>query len=153
MNILICGIGGQGSVYASKLLARAALERGLAVHTAETIGMAQRGGSVVSHVRIGDDCHAPLIARGEADILIGLEPSEAVRSIAFLKPGGVVAVSNRGIAPTTGGDYAPEDMLEYLKSLDIELITIDAEELFRREGSYRNLNVALVDAIKDRVFQ
>ena len=152
MNILICGIGGQGVVYASKLLARQALERGEAVHTAETIGMAQRGGSVVSHVRIGDDCHSPLIPRGDADILIGLEPAEAVRSIGFLKQGGTVAVSNRGIAPTNDNDYDASAMLDYLKTLPIELIVVDADEVLRRDGSYRNLNVDLVSAVQDLVF-
>ena len=152
MNILICGIGGQGVVYASKLLAKQALERGETVHTAETIGMAQRGGSVVSHVRIGGDCHSPLIPRGDADILIGLEPAEAVRSIAFLKPGGTVAVSNRGIAPTNDNDYDAAAMLDYLKTLPIELIIVDADNVRQRDGSYRNLNVELVNTIKNRVF-
>ncbi|MDR0905365.1 MAG: 2-oxoacid:acceptor oxidoreductase family protein [Oscillospiraceae bacterium] len=147
MNILICGIGGQGVVYASKLLARQALERGETVHTAETIGMAQRGGSVVSHVRIGGDCHSPLIPKGDADVIIGLEPAETVRNIAYLKTGGTVAVSTRGIAPTTGGNYNPEDMLTYLKGLQIDLIVVDAEEVFRRDGSYRNLNIEMVNAV------
>ncbi|MDR0916815.1 MAG: 2-oxoacid:acceptor oxidoreductase family protein [Oscillospiraceae bacterium] len=151
MNILICGIGGQGVVYASKILARQALERGETVHTAETIGMAQRGGSVVSHVRIGDDCHSPLIPIGGADVIIGLEPAETVRNIAYLKHGGTVAVSTRGIAPTTGGDYDPEAMLTYLKGLDINLIIVDAEEVFRRDGSYRNLNVEMVNAIQNKI--
>jgi indolepyruvate ferredoxin oxidoreductase beta subunit len=148
LNILICGIGGQGVVYASKLLANRALQRGETVHTAETIGMAQRGGSVVSHVRIGDDCYSPLIPAGGADIIIGLEPAETVRNIGYLKPGGIVAVSTRGVAPTTGGDYAPEAMLAYLGSLNINLIAVDAEQVFRRDGSYRNLNVEMVNAVE-----
>ena len=152
MNILICGIGGQGVVYASKVLARTALKRGDAVHTAETIGMAQRGGSVVSHVRIGDGCHSPLIPRGDADILIGLEPAEAVRNITFLKAGGTVAVSNRGIAPTNDNDYDPAVMLDYLKTLPIELIIVDADEVLQRDGSYRNLNTTLVAAIESLAF-
>ena len=76
-NILLCGVGGQGTVLASKILAKSALERGETVHTAETIGMAQRGGSVVSHVRIGEDCIAPLISRGQADVLLAFEAAEA----------------------------------------------------------------------------
>jgi indolepyruvate ferredoxin oxidoreductase beta subunit len=148
MNILICGIGGQGVVYASKLLAQQALERGETVHTAETIGMAQRGGSVVSHVRIGDGCFSPLIPKGDADIIVGLEPAEAVRNIAYLKAGGTVALSTRGIAPTTGGEYDPADMIAYLKGLKIDLISVDAEKIFRRDGSYRNLNVEMLNAIQ-----
>ncbi|MDR0839046.1 MAG: 2-oxoacid:acceptor oxidoreductase family protein [Oscillospiraceae bacterium] len=148
MNILICGVGGQGVVYASKLLARQALERGETVHTAETIGMAQRGGSVVSHVRIGDNCPSPLIPKGDADVIIGLEPGETVRNLEYLKPGGVIAVATRAIPATAGGDYDAGKMFDYLKSLGVELIVVDAEEVFRRDGSYRNLNVEMVKAIQ-----
>ncbi|GHV34485.1 pyruvate:ferredoxin (flavodoxin) oxidoreductase [Clostridia bacterium] len=148
MNILICGIGGQGVVYASKLLAREAMERGETVHTAETIGMAQRGGSVVSHVRIGTDCYSPLIPKGDADVIIGLEPAEAVRNIAYLKAGGAVAVSTRGIAPTTG-EYNPLAMLDFLRGLPIKLLIVDAEEVFLRDGTYRNLNVEMVKAVRE----
>ena len=84
-DVLICGIGGQGTVLASKIIAAAAMEDGYAVHSAETIGMAQRGGSVTSHVRIGDAAYAPLIPNGSAGVLISFEPAEAVRNLKYLK--------------------------------------------------------------------
>ena len=82
----LCGVGGQGTVLASKLIASAYMAKGETVHSAETIGMAQRGGSVTSHVRIGE-AYSPLIAQGGADIILAFEPAEAVRNLAYLKKG------------------------------------------------------------------
>ena len=100
-NIVLCGVGGQGTVLASKLLAAAAMDRGLPVKTAETIGMAQRGGSVFSHVRVGDGAASPLIGKGKADLIIAFEPAEAVRQLAYLRPSGTVVVSDRAIVPAS----------------------------------------------------
>ena len=86
LNILLTGVGGQGTVLAAKVLAQAALEKGWQVRTAETIGMAQRGGNVVSHVRIGnkgEQVHAPLVSRGTADLIIAFEPAEAARVLSL----------------------------------------------------------------------
>jgi len=87
INCLLCGVGGQGTVLASRMIAAAAMKRGLFAETAETIGMAQRGGSVVSHVRVGENQYSPLIPYGKADIIIGFEPAEAVRCLPYLKNG------------------------------------------------------------------
>ena len=87
-DILICGVGGQGTVLASRVLAAAAMEAGHPVHSAETIGMAQRGGSVTSHVRVGEDAFSPLIPLGGADLLMAFEPAEAVRNLPYLRPEG-----------------------------------------------------------------
>lgn len=100
-DVLICGVGGQGTVLASKLLAAAAMEEGNKVHSAETIGMAQRGGSVTSHVRIGDRAYSPLIPSGGADMIMAFEPSEAVRNLSYLKQDGVVIVNSVPVKPTT----------------------------------------------------
>ena len=89
-NIVLCGVGGQGTVLASKLIAAAAMEKGLRVMSAETIGMAQRGGNVFSNLRIGDSMHAPLLQSGQADVILGFEPGETVRMLHYLKPGGTV---------------------------------------------------------------
>ena len=89
LNIMLTGVGGQGTVLAAKVLAQAAQEKGWHVRTAETIGMAQRGGSVVSHVRMGnegEEVHAPLIARGAADMVIAFEPAEGARVLPYLAP-------------------------------------------------------------------
>ena len=118
-NIILCGVGGQGTILASRLIAAAAMAGGFPIRTAETIGMAQRGGSVFSHIRIGEGCASPLIARGEADLIIGFEPGEAVRQLPYLKKGGTVVTSMRPVIPVSAMmgqfPYDPEACLEYLK--------------------------------------
>ena len=99
-DILICGVGGQGTVLASKIIAASAMDEGSAVHSAETIGMAQRGGSVTSHVRIGE-AYAPLIPQGAADMILAFEPAEAVRNLGYLKKDGIVIVNRVPVKPVT----------------------------------------------------
>ena len=96
-NCLLCGVGGQGVVLASKLIAYAAMEKGMEVRTSETIGMSQRGGSVVSHVRMGQEIYSPMIPRHSADVILAFEPAEAVRSLSYLKKGGVVVVDRKSV--------------------------------------------------------
>jgi indolepyruvate ferredoxin oxidoreductase beta subunit len=93
-NCLLCGVGGQGVVLASKLIAYAAMEKGLNVRTSETIGMSQRGGSVVTHVRMGETVHSPMIPKGAADVIMAFEPAEAVRNLSYLKKDGVMVVED-----------------------------------------------------------
>lgn len=149
-NILLCGVGGQGTVLASKLIAAAAMKKGLSVMSAETIGMAQRGGSVFSHIRIGDNLHSPMIATGTADILIGFEPGETVRMLPYLKKDSRVIVSSHAIIPATAvlsnGSYDPEAMLAYLKQTVAHLLVIDTEEACLTLGSSKILNILLLGA-------
>lgn len=149
-NILLCGVGGQGTVLASKLLAFAAMEKGLQVRTAETIGMAQRGGSVVSHVRIGTEIHSPLLAKGTADVLIAFEPAEAVRCISYLKQGGTVIVNQKAVRPVTAslqGTYADgSEMLCYLRDQAGTVTILDGEAICDACGSSKVLNIVLLAA-------
>lgn len=149
-NCMLAGVGGQGTVLASKIIAQAAMKQGLAAHTAETIGMAQRGGCVVSHVRIGADAFAPLIPKGRADVILGFEPAEAVRCLPYLKPGGTVVVSTKAVQPVTaslsGVSYDAQGMLAFLKEHAGRLILVDGENICRRCGSAKALNVALLGA-------
>lgn len=152
-SVLLCGVGGQGTVLASKLLAAAAMAKGMQVMTAETIGMAQRGGSVFSHLRMGDDIYSPLIGKGQADIILGFEPAEAVRMLPYLKPDGVVVVSSRAIMPVTaalsGSDYSSEPMITYLEQKVSRVITIDSDQAFADLGSGKVLNMVLLGAAID----
>ncbi len=120
-DILICGVGGQGTVLASKLIASAAMQQNAAVHSAETIGMAQRGGSVTSHVRIGEHAYSPLIPAGSADLLLAFEPAEAVRNLRYLKQGGTVIVSRTPVKPASSAlqqdGYDGREMIDYLKKI------------------------------------
>ena len=150
-NIILCGVGGQGTILASKLLAAAAMGRGMAVKTAETIGMAQRGGSVFSHVRIGDGAASPLIGRGRADMIIAFEPAEAVRQLPFLKPDGTVVVSSRPIIPVTatlgGPAYDLDAIMAYLREqVGERLVVVDADAAAEELGSAKCLNVVLLGA-------
>ncbi len=149
-NIVLCGVGGQGTVLASKLIAAAAMKKGLSVMSAETIGMAQRGGSVFSHVRIGEDVCSPMIARGSADLIVGFEPGEAVRMLPFLKEGGQVVTSSRAILPVTaslsGSSYNGEDMVSYLKRHVENLLVVDSEKACGELGSPKALNPLLLGA-------
>lgn len=149
-NIILCGVGGQGTVLASKLMAAAAMEKNIPVMTAETIGMAQRGGSVFSHLRMGEGIHSPLIAKGTADLIIGFEPGETVRMLPFLKKGGSVVVSSRPIMPVSAsiGDavYQAEEMIAYLKQKVMNLTVVDSEKAMKELGSSKVLNVVLLGA-------
>ncbi len=149
-NLVLCGVGGQGTVLASKLIAAAAMKKGLPVMSAETIGMAQRGGSVFSHVRVGKDISSPMIAKGTADIIIGFEPGETVRMLPYLKEDGYVVVSNRAIMPVTsaltGSNYNADTMLEYLKAKVKKLIIIDTGKACRELGSTKVMNVLMLGA-------
>ena len=149
-DILLCGVGGQGTVLASKLISAAAMAKGNTVHSAETIGMAQRGGSVTSHIRIGDKASSPLIPLGCADILIAFEPSEAVRNLKFLKKDGIVIVNTVPVRPTTESlhptGYDGTEMIDYLKK-KCTCVTVNAEELCRPLGSSKFFNVAVLGVL------
>lgn len=149
-NILLCGVGGQGTVLASKLIAEAAMEKGYQVRTAETIGMAQRGGSVVSHVRIGSEIHSPQIPAGCADAMIGFEPAEAVRCLPYLKNGGLMVVNRRFVQPVTaalkGGMEDTEKYVRYIEQNIKNAVVVDADAVCRKLGSFKVLNTVLLGA-------
>ncbi len=149
-NILLAGVGGQGTVLASKIIAACALKNGSNVHTAETIGMAQRGGCVVSHVRIGDNVYSPLIPKGKADTIIGFEPAEAVRALPFLKKDGSVIVSSMAVYPATdslsSNTYDCDKILDFLKKHTADLTVVDGEKAVQELGTSKSINIALLGA-------
>jgi indolepyruvate ferredoxin oxidoreductase beta subunit len=149
-NCILAGVGGQGTILASKLIAETAMAEGWQARTAETIGMAQRGGCVVSHVRIGTDIHSPLVPLKSADIIIGFEPAEAVRCLPYLKDKGFVIVSQKGVKPVTASlsnsDYDGSEMLSYLRSNIEHLVIVDGEAICAACGSPKVLNIALLGA-------
>ena len=149
-NIVLCGVGGQGTVLASKLLAAAAMSKDIPVMSAETIGMAQRGGSVFSHLRMGDNLYSPMIETGTADLIIGFEPGETVRMLPYLKDHGHIVVSTRAVKPVTatlsGSDYDAPQMLEYLKAAVPTLTLVNADQACADIGSSKVLNMVLLGA-------
>ena len=150
-SCLLCGVGGQGTVLASRILAAAAMNKGLSAKTAETIGMAQRGGSVVSHVRIGENIASPSIPKGTADALVGFEPGEAAANLNYLKPGGTLIVCRQEVTPVTAAlglsGYRGSKCLAYLLEEVKDCYIIDGEEICRTCGSPKVLNVAIVGAL------
>ena len=150
MDILICGVGGQGTVLASRLLAWIAMEKGLQARTAETIGMAQRGGSVVSHVRTGREIFSPMIPIGGADVILALEPAEAVRSFAYLKQGGAMVVNTAPIQPVTvslaGKPYEADEMFRWLNASHASVQLLNGAAICRACGTPKVLNTAMLAA-------
>ena len=146
-DILICGVGGQGTVLASKIIAASAMEEGHPVHSAETIGMAQRGGSVTSHVRIGEAACAPMIPFGGADMILAFEPGEAVRNLRYLRKGGIAVVNTAATKPVTESlketGYDGREMVDYLRK-KCSCIFVDADEVCRPFGSTRFFNVIML---------
>ena len=147
-NCLLCGVGGQGVVLASKLIAYAAMERGLQVRTSETIGMSQRGGSVVTHVRMEETVHSPMIPKGSADVIMAFEPAEAVRNLSYLKEEGVMVVDKKAVKPVTAtlsqSNYDGQEALAYLKRKVKNLYIIDGDAVCEEAGSSKVLNVVLL---------
>lgn len=145
-DILIVGVGGQGTVLASRLIAAAAMEQGWFVRTAETIGMAQRGGCVTSHVRIGSEQKSSMIPPHTADLLIGFEPGEALRNRRFLAPDGKLIVNSNPIMPVTASlSTASYDVPAVLSALSCAVL-VDAVRLAREAGSEKTVNTVLLGA-------
>lgn len=149
-NIILTGVGGQGTVLASKLIAAASMNKGLPAMSAETIGMAQKGGSVFSHLRVGEGVRSPMIRRGTADLLLAFEPAEAVRMLPYLKKGGTVVVNSHPIMPVTaalkGTDYNGTEMVEYLREHTEHVLVIDGQKAAAVIGNPKTLNVIMLGA-------
>lgn len=146
-NIMIVGVGGQGSLLASKLLGRILLDQGYDVKVSEVHGMSQRGGSVVTYVRYGDRVCSPVIDKGEADFIVSFELLEAARYVNFLKPGGRVVVSGQQIDPMpviTGAAEYPQGLAEKMAALDIKVDVMDALSLAEQAGSSKAVNLVLM---------
>ncbi|MDR0350648.1 MAG: 2-oxoacid:acceptor oxidoreductase family protein [Coriobacteriales bacterium] len=153
-DVVIVGVGGQGTILASKLLAQAALLEGRSVRTAETIGMAQRGGSVLGHVRVRaphEGVFSPLVPVGQADLLIGFEPGETVRALGYLREGGSVVTAKRALVPLSATAYDGTAELAYLSAcaesgrID-RLALVDGQAATAKLGNPRVLNVVLLGA-------
>ena len=154
-NVMLAGVGGQGTVLAAKVLAQAAQDKGWQVRTAETIGMAQRGGNVVSHVRMGDEgeeVFAPLLAQGTADLIIAFEPAEAARVLPFLAPDGLLVTATTAIQPVTAAlsdrPYRADDVVarieQALEGSEQRFIAVDDAALTQVAGGRKVLNTVLL---------
>lgn len=152
-NVLIAGVGGQGVILASELLALAALADGRDVKQGEFHGVAQRGGAVFSHVRFGDRVHAPVARRGEVDYLLALERLEALRYAHYVRPGGTILVNDHKVEPVRMADQRayPDEGLDFLagKSFEVEVVEATAKAI--ELGNYRAANVILLGALAEHL--
>lgn len=149
-NIIMVGVGGQGIILASELLSEAALLAGYDVRKSEVHGMAQRGGSVSSHVRFGKRALSPLIELGRADIMLAFEKVEGLRACEYMKKGGTIIMNDVEIVPTTvslGMGTYPSGVPEILSGLGFEVVLVDAQEKAKRAGTVKAANVVLLAAL------
>ena len=146
-NMMIVGVGGQGSLLASKLIGHVLLSQGFDVKVSEVHGMSQRGGSVVTYVRWGEKVFSPIVDKGEADFIVSFELLEAARYLEYLKNGGQVVTSTQQIDPMpviTGAAAYPEKLLEKMDALGIKADAVDALALSRQAGSTKAANIVLI---------
>lgn len=146
-NIMIVGVGGQGSLLASKMLGKLLLSQGYDVKVSEVHGMSQRGGSVVTYVRYGEKVYSPIIDKGEADYIISFEKLEAARYVSYLKKGGKIIVSTQEIDPMpviTGAAQYPENLIEKMQAAGADVDAIDALSLAMEAGSSKAVNLVLM---------
>ena len=146
-SIMIVGVGGQGSLLASKLLGRLLLTRGYDIKVSEVHGMSQRGGSVVAYVRYGNKVYSPVIDKGQADCIVSFELLEAARWTEYLKPGGKIIVNTQQINPMPviiGAAEYPENLVEKMKSAGIDVDAFDALSLAEQAGSSKAVNIVLM---------
>ena len=146
-NIMIVGVGGQGSLLASKLLGHLLMAAGYDVKVSEVHGMSQRGGSVVTYVRYGDKVYSPVIDKGEADYIISFEILEAARWLSYLKPGGKIVANTQEIDPMpviTGAAKYPEKTAEKLVASGADADVFDALALAEQAGSSKCVNIVLM---------
>ena len=146
-NIMIVGVGGQGSLLASKLLGNLLVDEGYDVKVSEVHGMSQRGGSVVTYVRFGEKVYSPIVDKGEADFIVSFEKIEAARYAAYLKKGGKIIVNTQEIEPMpviTGAAEYPSDALSELEALGISVDKLDALTPATEAGSSKAVNIVLM---------
>ncbi|WP_459201863.1 indolepyruvate oxidoreductase subunit beta [Methanococcus sp. CF] len=148
-SVIICGVGGQGVVLASRLLAITAMNSGFHVNTAETLGMSQREGSVVSHLQFGENIQSSLIPEGSADLIIGLEVSEVARNLHFLKKNGKIITNSKMILPSARSSnekYNSEKIINFIKEKVKSTVCIDFSKIAKTAGNPKSMNVSVLGA-------
>ena len=153
-SIMIVGVGGQGSLLASRLLGNVLLAQGFDVKVSEVHGMSQRGGSVVTYVKYGDNVYSPVIEQGEADAVISFEQLEAARWLPYLKKGGHLITSTQKIDPMpviTGAMEYPEDIIKKISDLGVDITAVDALKLAEEAGNSKASNVVLMGVVSTKM--
>ena len=152
-SVMIVGVGGQGSLLASRILGNVLLQQGYAVKVSEVHGMSQRGGSVVTYVKYGDTVCSPTVEKGEADLIISFELLEAARMAVYLKKGGKIVTSTQTLDPMpviSGAAKYPENILGKLNDMGIDVTAVDALALAEQAGSAKASNVVLMGVVSKK---
>lgn len=149
-SIMLVGVGGQGTLLASRILGNVLLSEGCDVKVSEVHGMSQRGGSVVTYIRYGDKVYSPVIEKGQADLIVSFEALEAARWVSYLKKGGRLVMNTQEIEPMpviTGAAVYPEKIVGNLKELGVNVTAADALSLAEQAGTSKAVNVVLMGVI------
>ena len=153
LNIMMVGVGGQGTLLASRILGDVALKNDFDVKVSEVHGMSQRGGSVVTYVKMAEKVYSPLIEKGEADVIMAFEKLEALRWVEFLKKGGTMLVNDQRIDPMpviTGNAKYPAEIIKKLSSMGGKIVSVNALEIAKKCGSIKAVNVVLIGMMAAR---
>lgn len=155
LNILLVGVGGQGTILASKVLTEVALQQsGLTVKMSEIHGMAQRGGSVITHVKIGEEVLSPLVEKGEADLILAFEQLEALRWLEYLRPGGQIIVNTQVIEPVPviiGKAQYPQDIIAKIRDKNSAVCSVDALSIAAECGNAKASNVVMMGLLAKKL--
>ena len=153
-SIMLVGVGGQGTLLASRILGNVLLSQGYDVKVSEVHGMSQRGGSVVTYIKFGEKVYSPVIEKGQADIIVSFEALEAARWVSFLKKGGKLVMNTQEIEPMpviTGAAVYPEDIIGKLKAEGVDVIAVDALALAEQAGTAKASNVVLMGVVSTKM--
>lgn len=149
-SIMIVGVGGQGTLLASRVLGNVLLTQGYDVKVSEVHGMSQRGGSVVTYIKYGKEVYSPVIEKGQADIILSFEALESARWVSYLKKGGKLIMNTQEVEPMpviTGAASYPENIVENIKALGVDVTAVDALSLAEQAGTARAVNVVLMGVL------
>ena len=153
-SIMIVGVGGQGTLLASRILGNVAIKMGYDVKVSEVHGMSQRGGSVVTYVKYGSEVYSPIIDKGEADIILAFEELEAYRALPYAKIDGTMIVNTQTMDPMpviTGATTYPSDILKKLESKRIKVVSVDGVSMAKEAGNIKAVNVVLIGILASKM--
>ncbi len=153
-NIMFVGVGGQGTLLASKILGKVLIDEGYDVKVSEVHGMSQRGGSVVTYVKYGEEVYSPIVDMGDADVICSFEQLEALRYASYLKQGGHIIVNTQKIDPMpviTGVAQYPEGIVDTLKGAGVDVLALDALDIATRCGSSKAVNIVLLGVLAKKL--
>lgn len=151
-SIMIVGVGGQGTLLASRVIGHAIIQQGYDVKVSEVHGMSQRGGSVVTYVKYGEKVYSPIVDKGEADIILSFEQLEAARWLSYLKKGGKIITNDQKIDPMpviTGASKYPENLIQQIKEKGVDILAGDALSLAKEAGSDKAVNMVLIGVLSN----